>query len=210
MDMVGRLREKLILQGIGSSSAWKPLIQKANLNTRVPILLHDDPYLPTDATSFYLQGIPVINAFTGAHEDYHSPRDTPDKINFSGLTNIRDFIGEILLTLANAEKLPEYLARKAKKRKGGRGLRIYLGTIPDYAASEIRGLKISGTSMDSPAAKAGLLKGDIIVELDGQKVGDIYDYMHALNALQAKKQVNMQIKRKNKLQTLLITPELRE
>ena len=210
MDMVGRLREKLILQGIGSSSIWKPLVQKANIKTKLPIRLQSDPYLPTDATSFYLKGIPVINAFTGAHEDYHSPGDTPDKINYTGLNRITDLIKNIVHPLAKSQKIPDYITRKAKKRKSGRGLRIYLGTIPDYAASEIEGLKISGTSAESPAAKAGLIKGDVIVELAGKTIKDIYDYMHALNALMAKKEVTIKVKLRNRIKTLKITPQMRE
>ena len=210
MDMVGRLREKLVLQGIGSSSVWKSLIQKANIKTKLPLSLQSDPYLPTDATSFYLKGIPVINAFTGAHEDYHAPTDTPDKINYSGLNRITHLLKNTMHPLAQTQKLPDYIARKAKKRKGGRGLRIYLGTIPDYAASEVEGLKISGTSSESPAAEAGLVKGDIIVELAGKKINDIYDYMHALNALKAKKTVDIKVKRQNKIRTLKITPQMRE
>ncbi|MGZ5024738.1 MAG: M28 family peptidase, partial [Chthoniobacterales bacterium] len=79
-DMVGRLREnKVTLQGVGSSSAWRRAIEKANVAAGFNVVLQDDPYLPTDATSFYTHNIPVLNFFTGAHEDYHRPTDTAEK-----------------------------------------------------------------------------------------------------------------------------------
>jgi hypothetical protein len=40
----------------------------------------NESYLPCDATSFYLKEVPILNAFTGAHADYHTPRDTADKL----------------------------------------------------------------------------------------------------------------------------------
>ena len=210
MDMVGRLRSKLMLQGVGSSSVWRELIQKINLRTHLPLLLHEDPYLPTDATSFYLKGIPIISAFTGAHPDYHSPTDTPEKINYEGLGRIGSLLNELLLELANVESVPDYVAKKGRKRKGGRGLRVYLGTVPDYAASDVSGLKISGASSGSPAEKAGLLKGDVIVELDGKPIADIYDFMHALNSLEANKAVDIKVQREAGFRMLKITPQLRE
>src|SRR5205814_762722 len=73
MDMVGRLRERLILQGIGSSSIWRSEIERCNVPVGLPITLQDDSYLPTDATSFYLHGVPILAAFTGAHSEYHTP-----------------------------------------------------------------------------------------------------------------------------------------
>ena len=86
MDMVGRLDTALVLQGVGSSSEWPEKIEQQNVSVGLPITLQNDSYLPTDATSFYLKGVPVLNAFTGGHAEYHSPRDTVEKLNYAGLT----------------------------------------------------------------------------------------------------------------------------
>ncbi|HVY89956.1 MAG TPA: M28 family peptidase, partial [Hyphomonadaceae bacterium] len=88
MDMVGRLRDSLVLQGVGSSSVWTREIEQRNAVVGLPIKTDADTYLPTDATSFYLAGIPILAAFTGSHEEYHSPRDTADKLNYKGLYDI--------------------------------------------------------------------------------------------------------------------------
>ena len=81
LDMVGHLDQKLYLQGTGSSSTWLSEIERRNVPVGLAIATKADPYLPTDSTPFYMQGVPVLNAFTGAHEDYSTPRDTADKLN---------------------------------------------------------------------------------------------------------------------------------
>jgi hypothetical protein len=64
---VGRLREnKLMLQGVASSAAWRRLIEKRNVAAGFSLVLQDDPYLPTDVTAFYPRQIPVLSFFTGA------------------------------------------------------------------------------------------------------------------------------------------------
>ena len=92
MDMIGRFDNKLVLQGVGSSSSWPTEIEKRNAPIGLPITTQSDSYLATDATSFYLRGVPILNAFTGAHEDYHTPLDTIDKINFDGAAQVTKFM----------------------------------------------------------------------------------------------------------------------
>jgi Zn-dependent M28 family amino/carboxypeptidase len=95
-DMVGRLREnKLTLQGVGSSKVWRRLIEKRNVAAGFNLTLQDDPYLPTDTTSFYPKRVPVLNFFTGAHEDYHRPTDTAEKLDYAGIERIAKFAQEL-------------------------------------------------------------------------------------------------------------------
>ncbi|MCH8966018.1 MAG: M20/M25/M40 family metallo-hydrolase, partial [Planctomycetes bacterium] len=92
MDMIGRLQEKLIVQGVGSSSIWPGEIERRNAPVGLSISTQDQAILPTDTTPFYQKGVPVLQVFTGAHGDYHSPRDTADKVNYDGLTKIARFV----------------------------------------------------------------------------------------------------------------------
>ena len=106
-DMVGRMRDnKLTLQGVGSSHAWRRLIEKRNVAAGFNLALQDDPYLPTDVTSFYTKNVPVLNFFTGAHEDYHRPTDTADKLNYKDLERITKFTRDIVLDLAQSSGVP--------------------------------------------------------------------------------------------------------
>jgi len=210
-DMVGRLRDnKLNLQGIGSSPAWRKLIEKRNVAAGFNLTLQEDPYLPTDTTPFYPKNVPVIAFFTGSHEEYHRPADKPDTLNYEGLERIAKFAHALVSDLASGAERPAYA--KVEKKDGGGGreqLRAYLGTIPDYA-QEVAGVKISGTRGGSPAEKAGLKGGDIIVEFAGQKIANIYDYTYAMDAAKIGQPVKVVVLRDGKRVELTATPEVRK
>lgn len=210
-DMVGRLRDnKLNLQGIGSSPAWRKLIEKRNVAAGFNLTLQEDPYLPTDTTPFYPKNVPVIAFFTGSHEEYHHPADKPDTLNYEGLERITKFARALVTDLMTGAERPAYA--KVEKKDGGGGreqLRAYLGTIPDYA-QEVAGVKLSGTRGGSPAEKAGLKGGDVIVEFAGQKITNIYDYTYAMEAVKIGQPVKVIVLRDGKRVELTATPEVRK
>jgi len=210
-DMVGRLRDnKLLVQGIGSSTNWTRLIEKRNVAAGFNLTLQEDPYLPTDVTTFYAKQVPVLSFFTGSHDEYHRPADKPDTLNYDGLERITKLAHGLALDLA---QLPAPLAYAKVERKDSGGsrdnLRAYLGTIPDYA-TEVSGVKISGTRPASPADKAGLKGGDVIVEFNGQKIANIYDYTYAMDAVKIGQPVKVIVLRDGKRVELTATPEARK
>ncbi len=211
-DMVGRLHEnKLTVQGVGSSKVWRRLLEKRNVAAGFQLVLQDDPYLPTDVTNFYPKHIPVLNFFTGAHEDYHRPTDTADKLDYAGAERIAKFAQQILLEIATAPERPDF-ARVERKDEGGGSretLRAYLGTIPDYT-TEVKGVKLSGVRAGSPAEKGGLQGGDVLVEFAGQKLTNIYDYTYALDAVKIGVAVQLVVERAGKRVELSVTPEARK
>ena len=211
-DMVGRLREnKLTLQGVGSSRQWRRLIERYNVAAGFNLNLQEDPYLPTDTTSFYPKKVPVLNFFTGAHEDYHRPTDTAEKLDYPDTERIAKFAQQIILALASAPERPDF-SRVARSDSGGGSretLRAYLGTIPDYT-TEVKGVKLSGVRGGSPAEKAGLQSGDVIVQLGGQAITNIYDYTYALDAVKIGQPVKMGIEREGRRVEVTVTPEARK
>jgi Tol biopolymer transport system component len=209
MDMVGRLEKNVILQGVGSSSIWRGEIERRNAPVGLPITLQDDSYLPTDASSFYLKGVPILSAFTGAHSDYHTPRDTPEKLNYDGAAQVARFMGLVAVGLASSERPPNYIQQSVKDMTTGGRLRAYLGTIPDYA-EEVTGVLLSGVSKDSPSDKAGVKSRDVIVELAGKKIENIYDYTHAIEGLKIGEPVKMVVIRNGEHVSLKITPTSRD
>lgn len=210
MDMVGRLREKLVLQGLGSSSVWMKEIEKANVVAGLPLTTQSDAYLPTDATTFYVKGVPVFSAFTGSHEEYHTPRDTADKINYPGIESIAKFMGAVARSLAQREEAPDYREMEKPKEAGRGGLRLYLGTIPDYSQGDLEGVKLSGVAKLGPAQKAGVLAGDLIVELGGKPIKNLYDYTYLMSELKPGEETTVVVQRKEERLTLKITPVSRE
>ena len=210
-DMVGRLREnRLILQGVGSSAVWTKLIEKRNVPIGFNLTLQEDPYLPTDVTAFYPKEVPVLNFFTGAHEDYNRPTDDANTLNYTGLERISRLAYGIISDLVSGDTRPAYVkVERSRSEEGGRDtLRAYLGTIPDYT-TEGTGVKLSGVRAGGPADKAGLKGGDIIVEFGGKKITNIYDYTYALDAVKIGKPVEVVVMRAGKAIKLTVTPEAR-
>jgi Tol biopolymer transport system component len=210
-DMVGRLREnKLIMQGVGSSPAWRRLLEKRNVAAGFNLVLQEDPYLPTDVTAIYPKQVPVVNFFTGSHEEYHRPTDQADTLNFEGLERITRFARSLVLDLAKDPARPDYAKVQRSDSGGARdNLRVYLGTIPDYA-TEVAGVKLSGVREGSPADKASLKGGDVIVEFGGQKIANIYDYTYALDAAKVGQPLKLVVLREGKRVELTVTPEARK
>lgn len=211
LDMVGRLDKKLILQGVGSSHRWPGEIEKRNAALGLPITVQNDSYIPTDASVFFLHGVPILAAFTGSHEEYHTPRDTPDKLNYEGAAKIAQFMAMVARGVASQSDAPDYVAQAAPAEGQRRAaLRAYLGTIPDYSQTDVKGVKLSGAAKNGPAAKAGIQKDDVIVELAGRKIENIYDYTYAIEALKAGEPTTVVILRNGERQTLNITPGSRD
>jgi Tol biopolymer transport system component len=210
-DMVGRLREnKLSLQGVGSSKAWRRLIEKRNVAAGFNLSLQEDPYLPTDVTAFYPKGVPVLNFFTGGHDDYHRPTDTADKLDYDGLERITKLARALVVDLAQGDERPDYVKVQQSENPASREtLRVFLGTIPDYT-TEVAGVKLAGIRGGSPAEKAGLKGGDIIVEFGGQKVSNIYDYTYALDAAKIGQPVEIVVMRDGQRVKITVTPEARK
>jgi hypothetical protein len=184
LDMVGRLEaNRLTVQAMGSSSVWPGIVERANIPGGFDLALSDDPYLPTDSSAFNSEGVPTLNLFTGTHSDYHKPSDTADKLNYEGLARISSFTGLIARRVAESDPAPEFVqVERAPENTASRAsMRAYTGTIPEYA-TEIEGLLLGGVMAGGPAEKAGLQKGDVVVEFAGAPVLNIYDYMNALEA----------------------------
>lgn len=212
MDMIGRLRDRLYVQGLGSGDYWSQLVEETGVRTALSLGVSEDPYLPTDSMALYMGGIPTLNLFTGAHSEYHTPRDTWDTLNYIGVQKVLQFAKTMTGTLADStQSLVKYVkVSSAEKQMQGRSFRIFLGTIPDYSQEGVKGVRISGAAKESPADKAGLQPQDIIVEFDGIKIENLYDYVYTLQSVKADKETSIKVRRKGELQTLKITPKLKE
>ena len=183
MDMVGRLHQHdttLAIFGVGSAAEFKPYFD--SLNWSGMHLAYKEPGTgPSDQTSFYNRGIPVLYFFTGAHEDYHKPTDDADKVDYDGMAQVADLV---VHTIDYFENYPGSLTfQQTAGPDAGRQHASYsvtLGIMPDYVA-QVKGLRVDGVIDDRPGQRAGLMKGDVIIKMGDVTVGDIYDYMNALS-----------------------------
>ncbi len=209
MDMIGRLRNNtLTIIGIGSSPQWQPLLDSANSRVGLTLKTRDSGFAPSDQTFFYAKNIPVLQFFTGVHTDHHTPSDDWQKINSAGEKKALILISQLIWKL---NQVPQRIAfSKAKNEEVGEFSRVtvYLGTIPDYS-EEVDGVKLMDVRKGSPAEKAGLKSGDIIVGLAGETVTNIYDYVYALRQVEPGVPAEIMVIRNKKQIKLSVAPELR-
>jgi hypothetical protein len=210
-DMVGRMQDnKLSVQATGSSPAWARLVEQANIAAGFDLQLQPDPYQPTDVAAFNGVGVPCINFFTNTHVDYHKPSDTADKINYEDLDRVVEFAAAIVRRVGDAAEAPVFTKVEEKTNTAGRGgVRIFTGTIPDYA-TEVKGLLLSGVIGGGPAEQAGLAKGDVIVEIAGQSIANIYDYTYALEVLKIGEPAKVVYLRSGVRRETTLTPSARK
>ena len=183
-DMVGRVADnKLTVQATGTSAMWPKLLEQANIAAGFDLVLQEDPYQPTDVGSFNTASVACLTFFTGAHQEYHKPSDTADKINYEDLVRVGELASGVIKRLMDSPEAPLFTKVEQKTETGGRaGLRLFTGTIPDYA-SDVKGLLLGGVIGGGPAELAGLAKGDVVIEIAGQSITNIYDYTFALELL---------------------------
>ena len=210
-DMVGRMQDnKLTLQAIGTSPLWAKIIEQANVAAGFDLQLQQDPYQPTDVATFNEASVPSLNFFTGTHADYHRPSDTADKINYEDLDRVVDFAAAIARRLEDLDEAPIFSKVQPTRTGAGRaGLRVFTGTIPDYS-TEAKGLLLSGVIGGGPAEQAGLQKGDVIVEIAGQSITNIYDYTYALDVLKIGQPAKVVYLRQGERKETTLTPSARK
>ncbi len=206
LDMIGRLKEDSVLTigGTGTAKEMDEILSLFENDLPFKINRQPDGYGPSDHAAFYAASIPVLFFTTGAHEDYHTPLDTWDKINIAGLEAISDFVYDLSNYLADRTENLTFTESGTMTRTGmGRGYKITLGIIPDYASTN-QGLRVDGVRKEGSAARAGILKGDVIIAMNGLQVGNIYDYMARLNTLNAGDTVIVEVMRNGKKEVLLV------
>jgi len=185
LDMVGRLGDsrRLVVSGTGTSPAWPAALEAAASGTGLSLSQDPSGLGASDHTSFYLDDIPAVHLFTGAHDDYHTPADDSHRIDFEGLLDVSTFAVRLVEELDDDGVLA--FTETDDAQEGRRmSFNVSLGIMPDYAFDG-DGMRIDAVTDESgPASRAGLQEDDVIVRLGDTDVDDIYAYMEALNTLE--------------------------
>jgi|SRR5579871_3364340 len=190
MDMIGRIRDgKVYVNGSGTGSTLTALVK----DIPPPAGLHFDlseqtGYGGSDHMSFTLKNVPVLFFFSGLHGDYHKPSDTSDKIDAADAAKLLDYVAEVAVRLENDPGRPQFVRLAQSQEPGagsgsssGSGYGPNFGSIPDFDEPP-KGVRFADVIDGTPASKAGLKAGDILIEFDGKEIGNLYDFTYALRA----------------------------
>ena len=218
MDMVGRVQDgRLTVFGVGTAEEWTDLLTRRNPGA-LDLQFVVDGYGSSDHSSFYAKGIPVLHFFSGTHPEYHRTQDDWDLINGEGLSDVVELVTEVTRGLAYERRValtPIEGAGNPHGSPGGEpgdgqtvrsGFSVRLGTIPDYSQTE-GGMRITGVREGSPAAKAGLRGGDVLVRMGERDIEDVYGYMYALQEHAPGDVVDLVILREGERVTVSVTLE---
>jgi hypothetical protein len=176
LDMVGRIRDQtLYTGGEGTAPSWQKILDEADKDSPLQLKsIGKGGMGPSDHMSFALKKIPVLFFFSGLHMDYHRPGDKAYKVNYLGEEEVVELAEHVAIAMEDMPK-EQYVSTydSAGMSLGGPGeSKVMLGIVPDYSSadSSAKGVRITGTIDDSPAAKARLKDGDIIVRYNGEQI----------------------------------------
>lgn len=216
-DMVGRMQDRsLTVFGTGTAEEWDGVLDDANADLSEPLAVAGvtDGYGPSDHSSFYAEGIPVLHFFTNTHEDYHRPSDDWQKVNGEGVDLVVELASGVVRRLAGgdaADAVALTAVAQAPPSPGGGSASstsgygaAYLGSIPDMTPRDT-GLRLTGVRAGSPAEEGGLRAGDIVVEFAGKPIADIYAYTYALREQSPGDVVKIVVERDGEEVTLEVT-----
>ncbi len=207
-DMIGRMKTEnpaIMIGGTGTSIESEGLLRSLDTGD-VHLNFSPEGFGPSDHAAFYAENIPVFFFSTGAHEDYHTPDDDADRLNYNGEKMLLDIAGQLVTKIADRDFALTFQEAGPKEQTGRAGYRfkVTLGIMPDFTSTVEGGLGVGGVKKDGPAFKGGILKGDVITAIDGKPVNDIYDYMNRLKKLQPGQRISVDVLRNNTKEILII------
>ena len=206
LDMIGRMRDnKLYIGGSASGTNLKPTLEKLIPASGLKVDYSGGTSEgSSDHTSFTSHQVPALFFFSGLHGDYHKPSDTWDKIDAPAAARLLALVAEVAGALRDAPDRPGFVKLAAPAPHGGdtaggpvTGYGPYFGSIPDFGEG-VTGVKFSDVREGSPAARAGLKAGDIMIEFDGKAIQNLYDFTYALRAKKPGDEVKVKVTRDGK------------
>jgi len=215
MDMIGRIRDgKVYVGGVGTGTTFKPLVEKVAAKYDLKLAYSAGGYAASDHTSFVVKSVPSLFFFSGLHSDYHKPSDTWEKIDPNAAARLLDLIADVATDLASAPERPQFVkVEEPTPSVAGTGevrsYGPYFGSIPDFGEIE-NGVRFADVRPGSPAAKAGLKAGDVLVQFGDKPIKNLYDFTDALRRSKVGDVVEVKVLRDGQPVTARVTLEQRK
>ena len=210
LDMIGRPQDrKIYVGGVGTAQEFRALVEEENKAVGLKLQYSLGGYGASDHSSFTARQVPVLFFFSGLHSDYHKPSDTWEKINAPDAADVLRLVRRVALRLDAKPQRPLFVrvagpSITASAARGVGGYGPYFGSIPDFGEVE-NGVRFADIREGSPAARAGLRAGDILVEFDGKSVKNLYDFTYLLRAHQPGDEVVVVVIRNRQRVTARVT-----
>jgi hypothetical protein len=217
MDMIGRIRDgKVYIGDASTGTGLRELVERVAPQYPFKVDFSEGPESSSsDHTSFTTGQVPALFFFSGLHSDYHKPSDTWDKIDAPDAARLLSMVAELTDDLRDEAGRPQFVKVAPPAHGDGTvgpvtgpasGYGPWFGSIPDFGEGT-KGVKFADITAGSPAAKAGFLAGDVMVEFDGKKIDNLYDFTYALRAKQPGDKVQVKVLRYGKTieETVLLT-----
>jgi len=210
MDMIGRVRDgKVYIGGAETGAGMRTMMEKIAPRSALKLDFSNVPNEgSSDHTSFLAKSVPSLFFFSGLHGDYHKPSDTWDKIDAPGAVKVLELVAQTAGELCHSGDRFQFVRVAPPAAHGGgdagpvssssgSGYGPYFGSVPDFGEGT-KGVKFADVRDGSPAAKAGLRAGDVMVEFDGKPIENLYDFTYALRAKKPGDDVHVKVLRDGK------------
>jgi hypothetical protein len=210
MDMIGRMPRgsgKVTVFGADPETDLGAVVARAAAAIGIEIEHAVDSGGRSDHAPFVARKVPSLHFYTGSHLDYHQPTDDAHKINARGGAKITRLVADVATSLATQEARPRFQASRKKNEPEGTPstFRVVMGLTPNYVDDGKKGMLVDAVSLEGPAETAGMQGGDRIVEIGGQPVQNIYDYMAATRSNKAGDTVTVVVARDGRERTMQVT-----
>jgi hypothetical protein len=189
LDMMGRPEGGVLVSGVESAPTLAADVKAASEGRKVALkpAREGANVSSSDDTSFLLRKVPAIDFFSGFHADYHRPGDDWEKIDVAGATEVTRIALSLIERIANKPERPAFVEtavqpRQTRSREGG-GYGPYFGSVPDFGDTA-KGVKFADVRAGSPADKAGLRRGDVLISFGGAAIANVQDFTFQLRSRQ--------------------------
>ncbi len=216
LDMVGRAAQGLLVSGLDSSPSVRADMDaatEAGAGLTVKRFQEGAGVGSSDDPSFMLRRVPSFGFFSGFHADYHRPGDDWEKVDAPSAVKVIAMATTLASRLSSREERPEFIPQERASHgtssgetssTGGYG--AYFGSVPDFAQSDVKGVRFSAVRDTSPAGQAGLRGGDVLVEFGGRPIDSLANFTFALRQHRPGETVQVKVLRDG--QPLTVSVEL--
>ncbi|MFA6235546.1 MAG: M28 family peptidase [Bacteroidota bacterium] len=199
LDMIGRFKDddnSINVGGTGTAAELEGMLRTAGENAEMKLAMSPEGYGPSDHSAFYAMDVPVLSFFTGINEEYHTPEDDAERLNYPGEKRVTDLVYEVVAAVGNRDDALAFRESGPKTRpSASRRFKVTLGIMPDVSSSGGKGLRADAIVEGRPADLAGMKKGDVIVAMEGKPVNGVYEYMNRLSEFKPGQRISVEVLR---------------